>query len=232
MTHGAPVGDSLDSNLRDIATLVWRKTRRVARASYGTLGESVNERECRHYSELSAFLGFIDCGGDPESYATFDWSGQRAKLIKRAHHHMLQLLRRTDQSYDRDKVLTRRRTSFAQNDQYRWSIWKQPLLLSSDENHGDHREVLEYIPKLAQQEEELLEATLMELGKVLSDSLSKSDWALLEQHYFRGRPQRELAKQLGIKENVFNVRMHRARERARKALEEHSPEWKDIFKDL
>jgi DNA-directed RNA polymerase specialized sigma24 family protein len=235
----APVENAFDLHLREIATIVWRKTRRVQRTVYGVLGEGVNERECKHYADVAAFLAFKDCGGDPAAPQDFDWVENRTKLIKQAHHHLLQLFRRGDQTYDVDRVPLKRRTEIVVNDQYCWDIWRQPVSGRSQrggyneegEDVGDTRRRHEYDPE-PEQERQLVEGMLRELGRVLANALSDSDFDLLDRHYFRGQPQREIAAELGLRENALNVRMTRVRERARKALEAASPEWRELFNDL
>lgn len=231
--------------LREIATIVWRKTRRVTRTVYAVKGEAVNEPEVAHYADVAAFLAYSECEGDPDCYDTYDWDANWPNLVQRAHHHMLQLLRRTDQSYDVDRLPLKRRTEVVANDVYCWKIWEQPITGrvqgtptgghddgTLPDSAGSQRQRHEYAPAEPEQERQLVEAMLMELGTVLAQSLSQKDFDLLEKHYFRGRSQRDLASELGLTENALNVRMNRVRERARKALEARSPEWKDIFNDL
>jgi RNA polymerase sigma factor (sigma-70 family) len=232
-TGRAPNGARLDARLLHVAAVVWRKTRPLARLAYKTYGEAVNERECKHFARVAAFLAYAEAGG---------WGAGREALIKQAHHHMLQMLRRTDRTFDADRTLRKARTETVAVDQYRWNAWEQPL---RNRNRGrlhngylpvadvpDNSTLVhtrqEYLPTQHEQEQALVEQSLRKLGSVLAQLLSKRDFALLDQHYFQSVPQRVLARQLGMSENAVNVGLHRARMRAQKALEQHGAHWREI----
>jgi RNA polymerase sigma factor (sigma-70 family) len=232
-----PNGTRLDPHLLHVALVVWSKTRKLAKLVYKSYGERVNERELKHFARVAAYLAYIDCGG--QSGRKFAWAEQRERLLKRAHHHMLQLLRRQDRTYEHDQMMNSARTEVVAVDQYRWDAWDQPLRTKNRgrlHNHylpvADVQDTLlfdrrEYLPP-PDQELQLVEQVLQDLGNELANSLSDKDFALLNAHYWQQTSQRQLASDLGMTENALNVRLHRARARARKALERRGNKWREI----
>lgn len=119
--------EKLDRRLLMVAALVWRKTRPLGKLAYLAKGDRINERELRHFARVSAFLAYMDCGGESGAYDAFDWHTNAPRVMKRAHHHMLRLLRHADRTLGLDKTRRKRRKEFVVVDQYRWDAWEQPL---------------------------------------------------------------------------------------------------------
>jgi len=86
----------------------------------------------------------------------------------------------------------------------------------AQQQHSTGDEDIPIVWLLSRERHELLRAALARLAS--------DDAALLHEKYFENRSYRDLARQLGISEKAVDARLHRARQRLRRELEQLSGE--------
>jgi DNA-directed RNA polymerase specialized sigma24 family protein len=248
-----PAESFLVAQLKEIGAVARRQTHRVAAAVYHSNGEAVDKAEFITYSETAAYLAFIELGGQPECPESFEWQGRRTELLRATQRELRKILKGADQGFDDARLRSRHRPDRASVQEFQWSSWARlPHTKGIDRIHHGRRSIeddtgREYVAVAPSCDTSTisheLDVALQQLSAVMAEELSESELALLTEHYFEGRSQCELARELAATSplyagkpdgearayNAVMVKTHRARRKLKTILGEP---WRQLQGEL